>query len=83
MAYVEGSDTSDEPEGLRLEQTAESRELLRFSCGHEVLGASLREADRDSLTVEERTSEDASDTEEADERAADSRPRRSHEEKGG
>jgi len=52
------------PDGI---QEAESRQLETYSCGHEVLGPKLESADQASMTVERRSSEDAtmpvSDTE--------------------
>jgi hypothetical protein len=42
-------------------QEAESRELQRFTCGHEVLGAALFTADTRVLDVEQRGSEETVD----------------------
>jgi hypothetical protein len=42
-----------------LRQTAESREVLTFTCGHEVPGPSMRSADADALDVERRRSAEA------------------------
>jgi hypothetical protein len=39
-------------------QQPESREMLTFTCGHEVEGATLQTADADRLDVERRTSEE-------------------------
>ena len=39
-------------------QQPESREVLTFTCGHEVEGATLQTADADRLDVERRTSEE-------------------------
>jgi C4-type Zn-finger protein len=39
-------------------QRPESREVLTFTCGHEVEGATLQTADADRLDVERRTSEE-------------------------
>jgi hypothetical protein len=39
-------------------QQPESREVLTFTCGHEVEGAMLETADSDRLDVERRTSEE-------------------------
>jgi hypothetical protein len=37
-------------------QTAESREVVSFTCGHDVIGPSLATADADRLDVERRRS---------------------------
>jgi hypothetical protein len=39
-------------------QSAESRELVTYSCGHEVAGPSVGAADADLLDVERRTSDE-------------------------
>jgi C4-type Zn-finger protein len=39
-------------------QQPDSREVLTFTCGHEVEGATLQTADADRLDVERRTSEE-------------------------
>jgi hypothetical protein len=39
-------------------QQPESREVLTFTCGHQVEGAKLETADADRLDVERRTSEE-------------------------
>jgi hypothetical protein len=39
-------------------QRPESREVLTFTCGHQVQGAKLETADADRLDVERRTSEE-------------------------
>ena len=39
-------------------QQPSSREVLTFTCGHEVEGATLQTADADRLDVERRTSEE-------------------------
>jgi len=44
-----------------LEQQADSREVLAFTCGHTVHGASLAEADTDRLDVERRHSDETVD----------------------
>jgi hypothetical protein len=44
-------------EGEDREQRPESREVLAFSCGHEVAGRRLEVADTDELDVEERQSD--------------------------
>ena len=40
-------------------QEAESRQLETYSCGHEVLGPRLESADQEAMTVERRSSDDA------------------------
>jgi CBS domain-containing protein len=42
-------------------QTAESRELISYSCGHEVPGPSISSADQERLEVERRTSAETTD----------------------
>lgn len=42
-------------------QTADSRQVTTFSCGHTVDGASLATADTEELDVEERSSEETVD----------------------
>jgi hypothetical protein len=44
-----------------LRQTAESRELITYSCGHEVPGSSVATADGNRLDVERRTSSETSE----------------------
>lgn len=39
-------------------QVPESREVQRFTCGHEAIGAALDSADADRLEVERRSSEE-------------------------
>jgi hypothetical protein len=39
-------------------QTADSREVVTYSCGHEVVGSSLAGADQERLDVERRTSDE-------------------------
>ncbi|HEY7478779.1 MAG TPA: hypothetical protein VIB62_11145 [Actinomycetota bacterium] len=40
------------------QQTAESHEIVTYTCGHEVIGGSLTTADQERLDVERRTSEE-------------------------
>lgn len=42
-------------------QTADTRQVTTFSCGHTVDGASLATADTEELDVEERSSEETVD----------------------
>jgi hypothetical protein len=42
-------------------QEADSRELLQFTCGHEVTGAALSIADTTKLDVEQRHSDETVD----------------------
>jgi hypothetical protein len=42
-------------------QRADSRELLTYTCGHEVAGASLDTADADALEVERRSAAETVD----------------------
>jgi hypothetical protein len=42
-------------------QEADSRELLQFTCGHEVIGAALWTADTTKLDVEQRRSSETVD----------------------
>jgi hypothetical protein len=42
-------------------QRADSRELLTYTCGHEVEGASLDTADADALEVERRSAAETVD----------------------
>lgn len=44
-------------------QRSDSRELVSYSCGHQVLGASIASADTERLTVERRTSDESVDPE--------------------
>jgi hypothetical protein len=39
-------------------QRADSREMVTYSCGHEVAGPSLARADQERLDVERRNAED-------------------------
>jgi hypothetical protein len=57
LADIAFDDAGDRPAEVR--QTAESRELLTYSCGHEVRGGSVATADADALDVERRTSQEA------------------------
>jgi hypothetical protein len=50
-----------EPGGSEPRLSADSYEVLLFSCGHEVRGTRLATADADRLTVEARDSEEATD----------------------
>ena len=45
------------------QQTAETTELITYTCGHQVPGRSLASADADALDVERRQSEDTVDPE--------------------
>lgn len=40
-------------------QEAESRQIETYSCGHTVLGPRLSSADQEAMTVERRTSDEA------------------------
>jgi len=51
LIYDEGTDR----------QEADSRELQRFSCGHELTGARLSTADTTALEVEQRQSDETVD----------------------
>ena len=42
-------------------QEADSRELQQFTCGHEVIGATLSAADTSKLDVEQRQSDETVD----------------------
>lgn len=42
-------------------QTAESRQLETYTCGHRVAGNELQTADAEDLAVERRTSEETTD----------------------
>jgi hypothetical protein len=53
ISYVQEPGGDDEPT-----QVPESREVQRFSCGHEVVGAALASADAERLEVERRSSEE-------------------------
>ena len=57
-APMRNADIAFDAQGGRREprQTAESQELLTYSCGHEVRGGSVATADADVLDVERRTS---------------------------
>jgi hypothetical protein len=57
VMYDEGAERGD---GGRM-QTADTRQVTTYSCGHSVGGASLATADTDELDVEERTSEETID----------------------
>jgi hypothetical protein len=48
-------------DGPDLRQSADSREVLTYSCGHEVAGPSVRTADADRLDVERRSSEETAE----------------------
>lgn len=50
-----------EPPKREPAQRSDSRELVTYSCGHEVIGDSLGGADADRLDVERRSSEDTVD----------------------
>jgi hypothetical protein len=50
-----------EPGGPEPRQSAESYEVLLFSCGHRVKGARLAEAESDEMTVEQRESDETTD----------------------
>lgn len=50
-----------EPEGSEHRLTADSHEVLLFSCGHRVKGARLDRADPDLMTVERRESEETTE----------------------
>jgi hypothetical protein len=49
------------PGGSELQQTGDSYEVLLFSCGHEVKGATLAAAEADRMTVERRESEETAE----------------------
>ncbi|HSD49273.1 MAG TPA: hypothetical protein VLE71_05515 [Actinomycetota bacterium] len=49
------------PGGPEPRLAGDSYEILLFSCGHEVRGAPLAEADPDRMTVEQRQSRDTAD----------------------
>lgn len=53
IAYDEGTPDADRPR-----QGSESREVVTFTCGHEVGSASLADARRDDPNVERRQSEE-------------------------
>jgi hypothetical protein len=57
VKYDEGAKRDD---GAPM-QTADSRQVTLYSCGHTVGGASLATADTDELDVEERSSEETVD----------------------
>lgn len=61
VVYEEPQPGSYEPR-----QSADSYEVLVFSCGHRVTGARLDEADPERMTVEERQSEDTAEPVERD-----------------
>jgi hypothetical protein len=42
-------------------QTADSRQLITYACGHQVPGPSLADADQAELEVERRSSEDTTE----------------------
>ena len=56
-----------EPDGPELRLAGDSYEVLVFSCGHEVRGTPLSEADPDRMTVEQRESRDTTDAVEPEE----------------
>ena len=65
LAFDEPAGTTGEPQ----QQSADSRQVLTYSCGHREVGGSLANADPERLDVERRHSEetvDPSPTEEAD-----------------
>jgi hypothetical protein len=53
ISYMKEPGDGDEPT-----QQPESREVQRFTCGHEVIGAPLASADAERLEVERRSSEE-------------------------
>ena len=55
--------------GDDLFQDAESRQVDVYTCGHEVAGAALEEADADRLDVEQRGSDEAAAPSPLDEEA--------------
>jgi hypothetical protein len=57
--YEPGEKTAPEP-------ATDSREVVAFSCGHEVRGARLESADQHRLNVERRTSDETVDPVPAD-----------------
>jgi hypothetical protein len=57
VMYDEGAERGD---GAPM-QTADTRQVTTYTCGHSVDGASLATADTGSLDVEERSSEDTID----------------------
>ena len=57
VVYDEGAERDD---GGPM-QTADTRQVTTYSCGHSVRGASLATADTGELDVEERTSEETVD----------------------
>jgi len=57
MSFDERSRDAD----ARLRQTADSHEILTYTCGHSVVGASLATADPRQLDVERRTSDETVD----------------------
>ena len=50
-----------EPGGPEPRLSADSYEVLLFSCGHRVRGARLDEAESDRMTVERRESDDTAE----------------------
>jgi hypothetical protein len=50
-----------EPEGSEPRLTADSHEVLLFSCGHRVKGTRLDQADPDLMTVERRESDETTE----------------------
>ncbi len=54
---------ADERLGGKPAQTARSREISSYSCGHAVKGARLDDANPEELDVERRTSSDVTDIE--------------------
>jgi hypothetical protein len=54
-------DEPERPQDPDLQQSADSRQIESYSCGHRVVGASLDTADPDQLDVERRGSEETVD----------------------
>jgi hypothetical protein len=57
VMYDEGAERGD---GAPM-QTADTRQVTTYSCGHTVDGSSLATADTDELDVEQRTSDETVD----------------------
>lgn len=57
LAFDERAGTAGEPR----QQSADSRQVLTYSCGHREVGGSLASADPDRLDVERRNSEETVD----------------------
>jgi hypothetical protein len=60
VADVKYDDGARRDDGAPM-QTADTRQVTTYSCGHTVGGASLATADTDELDVEERTSDETVD----------------------